>query len=263
MADRTRSTARQAAGSRPVEVLARVGLVAYGVVHVLIAWLALQVAFGASEQADSQGAFGRIAETSFGKPLLVLLALGLAAFALYQAVEAAVSRKDVKHRVGYGLRAGLFAVLAIAAVRIATGSGGGGADQTSLTATVLGWPGGRLLVGLVGLATLAVAVALVVRGIKREFLEELDTRSMSPAVRTATEQLGRVGHLAKGLSLGIIGGFVVAAAVSFDAEKSKGLDAALKTLAAQAYGKVLLTVVALGLLCYGLYAFLEARFHRI
>jgi len=258
-----RSAARQAARSRPLQVLARVGLVAYGVVHVLIAWLALQVAFGQSEEADSSGAFGQIAETPVGRPLLFLLAAGLAAFGLYQAVECALTRQDLKHRVGYGLRAGLFAVLAVTAVRIATGSGGGGTDQPSLTARVLGWPGGQVLVGLLGLATVAVAVALVVRGLRAEFEEELDTAAMSPGVRTATDRLGRAGHVAKGVSLAVVGGFIVTAAATFDPEKSKGLDAALKTLAAQAYGKVLLLVVALGLLCYGLYAFLEARYHRI
>ena len=255
--------ARQAARSRPVELLARVGLGAYGVVHVLIAWLALQVAFGDSEQADSTGAFGQIAGTAAGRPLLWLLAAGLAAFALHQAVECVLSRKDVKHRVGYGLRAGLFAVLAVSAARTAQGTGGGGPDQTSLTARVLGWPGGQVLVGLVGLATVAVAVAVVVRGLRRDFLEELATSRMSPGVRTAAEQLGRVGHVAKGASLGVIGAFIVVAAVRFDPTESKGLDAALKTLAAQAYGKALLVVVALGLLCYGLYAFIEARHRRI
>ncbi|MCX6462602.1 MAG: DUF1206 domain-containing protein [Pseudonocardiales bacterium] len=266
-------SARQAARSEPVKIAARVGLLAYGVTHLLIAWLALQIAFGGGgQQADQNGAFQTLAQQPFGAVLLWVLVVGFAAVALWRAEQAvwgyayvSDTAKQVRRRVTAGAKAVLFAILAVLAGTTAAGGGGGGGGgggQQGLTATVLGWPGGQLLVGAAGLVVVGVGGKKVYDGVKRKFEEDMslpsDRRARQVAVRS-----GQIGFVAKGVSIALIGVLVVVAAIRFRPEEASGLDAALKTLAGQPYGPYLLTAVALGLAAYGVFCFFDARYHRV
>jgi hypothetical protein len=262
-------TARQAADSKPVKLAARIGLGAYGVTHLLIAWLALQVAFGGGGQrTDQSGAFQAIAAEPFGRVLLWVLVIGFVAVALWRLEHAILgasrvqdTKKQVKQRVESGARAVVFAALAVLAGRVAAGGGGSGGGQKA-TAGVLGWPGGQFLVGAVGLGILAIGVMKAKHGWEKKFLEEMDTPSDQHA-RQLVERLGQVGSIAKGVSLGLIGVLVVVAAVSFDPSKANGLDPALKALGGQPFGMFLLAAVALGLAAYGVFCFFDAKYHRV
>jgi hypothetical protein len=262
-------TAREVAKSRPVKFGARVGLVAYGITYLLIAWLALQVAFGDSgERTDQSGAFQTIGSEPFGQALLWVLVVGFVAVALWrleQAVFATAGVQDqseqIKKRVETGARAVVFAALAIIAVRTAVGSGQQSTGQEA-TAGVLGWPGGQFLVGAVGLVLVGLAVVKAKHGWEKKFLEEMNLPSDQKA-RAAVERLGQVGSIAKAVALGLIGVLVVVAAVLFDPSKANGLDPALKTLAAQPFGMLLLVIVAVGLAAYGVFCFFDAKYHRV
>jgi Domain of Unknown Function (DUF1206) len=263
-------TARQVAESEPVKVGARIGLLAYGITHLLVAWLALHVAFGSGggERTDQSGAFQTIAAQPFGRVLLWVLAVGFAAVALWrleQTIFAAGGVQDtkeqVKKRVQNGFRAAVFAALAVLAARTATGSGESGTGQQA-AAGALGWPGGRFLVGLVGLVILAVAVMKVKHGWEKTFLEEMNLPSEQHTRQTVI-RLGQVGSIAKAVAVGLIGVLVVVAAVQFDPSKANGLDPALKSLAGQPFGMFLLAAVALGLAAYGVFCFFDARYHRV
>lgn len=274
MSDATRAakgSAQQAARSEPVKLAARVGLFAYGITHLLIAWLALQIAFGGGggEQADQSGAFQTLAEQPFGKVLLWVLVVGFVAVALWRAEQAiwgysyeSDTTKALRKRVTAGAKAVLFAVLAVLAGTTAAGSGGGGGGGQGLTATVLGWPGGQFLVGAAGLVIICVGVKKVYDGIKRKFEQEMslpsDERARQVAVRS-----GQIGFVAKGASIALIGILVVVAAVRFRPEEASGLDVALTTLAQQPYGPWLLAAVAIGLAAYGVFCFFDARYHRV
>lgn len=264
-------SARQTARSEPVKIAARVGLLSYGVTHLLIAWLALQIAFGGGgQQADQSGAFRTLARQPFGAVLLWVLVVGFAAVALWRAEQAiwgysyvSDTARQVRRKVTAGAKAVLFAALAVlAGSTVAGGGGGGGGGQQGLTATVLGWPGGQFLVGAVGLGIVAVGGKKVYDGVKRKFEEDMtlpsDRRARQVAVRS-----GQIGFVAKGVSIALIGVLVVVAAVRFRPEEASGLDAALKTLASQPYGPYLLTAVALGLAAYGVFCFFDARYHRV
>ena len=264
----TAGTARQVAKSRPVKAGARIGLVAYGITYLLIAWLAVQVAFGSSEQTDQTGAFQTIASEPFGQVLLWVLVVGFVAVALWRLEQAIFatggvqdSSEQVKKRVENGARAVIFAGLAVIAVRAAVGAGQQGAGQEA-AAGALGWPGGRYLVGAVGLVLLGIAVVKAKNGWEKKFLEEMDLPS-DRHVRAGVERLGQVGSVAKAVALGLIGVLVVVAAVQFDPAKANGLDPALKTLAAQPFGMFLLIVVAVGLAAYGVFCFFDAKYHRV
>jgi Domain of Unknown Function (DUF1206) len=262
---------RRAASSPWSERLARLGLAARGVLYIVIGILAFRIAFGHFEEKASQnGALQEIASQPGGQVLVWIVAIGLIGYSLWRLLSAAIGpaadpvATDAKQRVK-ALAEGLgYGAVAIIAVKIATGSGssssGGGQKKTAM---VLSWPGGQLLVGLVGLIIIGVGAFFVYDGWKADFTKELKLGGMSPTARKAVILLGRFGRIAQGVVFGIIGVLVLVAAVQYDPNKATGLDGALKTLVSQPYGRWLLGIVALGLLAYGIYGLAEARLRRI
>jgi hypothetical protein len=264
----TESVAR-VADNRWVVLLGRVGLVSYGIVHLLIAWLAAQVALGSGdggEEAGKGGALSRIAEESWGTALLWVIAVGLFALALWQLGEAIWgrnSRGGAFRRFAHVVEALVWGFLGYSAAKVASGGESqSNREQAGLTQKVLDAPAGQVLVAVLGLAVIGAAVYLFVKGYKRRFLRDLDLMTASPGTRKLTTRLGQVGYIALGVAYSIVGALVVTAAVQHDPDKATGLDTALATLADQPYGTALLLVVALGLTCFGAYCFLDARFRK-
>ena len=264
--------AREAGDSASLSVLARGGLIAYGIVHLLIGWLALQIAWGASgsRSADTSGALTTLADQPFGKVLLWLVAVGLVALALWQASEVIWGyrnrdgAKRVRKQVTSGAKAVIYAALGVSAALVALGSGSSSAQsQEQATTGVLAWPGGRVIVVVAGLIIIGVGVAAVVKGVTSSFVEEIDTSSMSPAARKGVARLGQVGYIAKGLALVVVGGLLSYATWTFDRQQAQGLDGALQATLAQPFGKFLLTAVALGFMAFGVFAVLQSRYRRM
>ena len=262
--------ARQAGNSDAVTGLARVGLVAYGVVHLLIAWLALQIAWGSGAgTADSAGALRTIAQQPFGRALLWLIAVGLLALALWQASETVwgyrgrEQKERVKKQVESGVKAVLYLVLAVGAAAAARGSASSGGQEQEATSGVLALPAGQAIVVVVGLVVIGAGAAEIVKGAKRTFLDEIDTGSMSASAREGVQRLGQAGYLAKGTAVAVIGALLVYAAVTFDPQKAQGLDGALQTIVQQPFGRVLLTAVALGFAAFGVFSVLQSRYRRM
>ncbi len=244
-----------------MEYLARAGYIAWGVVHFLVAYLALRIAFGKSAQeGDQSGAFQTVARQPWGKGLLVVLAVALAGLAVWQALVAAVGGATERgfDRVAAGARALIYAALAWTAFVFVAGSGKSNvAQQQTLTAKAMAAPGGRLLVGVIGLAIIAGSIALAWYGLTGKYRRNL--RSTPRSVKLAAT----VGYPAKGAAYGLVGLLILMSAVTYDPHKSRGLDGALRTLAAQSYGKFLLVVIALGIAASGVYCFAQARYRRI
>jgi len=264
--------ARQAADSRPVKLLGRIGLVSYGVVHLLVGYLALKVALdgSASKKTDKAGALETLAEQTGGQILLWVITLGLIALVVWQLAEAAWGhrwvrperKRTLKRLVNVG-EALIFGAVALSAAKLASGSGSGsGETQKTMTAKILDLPGGQLLVGAIGVAVIAIAGFVVHRGVTKKFTEDLDLSPASPRARKAAIRLGQVGYPALGVAYGTVGMLIVIAAANYDPNKEVGLDAALKTLAGQPYGALLLGVVAVGLACFGVYCLFDARFRK-
>ncbi len=272
MATEEGGKAEQAGNSAALEALARFGLIAYGVVHLLIGWLALQLGWGASasKSADSSGALRTVADQPLGKFLLWLVVVGLVGLALWQASEAiwgyrnCEGAKRVRKQVTSGAKAVIYAALGVSAASVALGSGSSSSQSQQQTTTgVLAWPAGRVIVVVTGLIIVGVGVAGVVKGAQKSFSEEIDTSSMSPAAREGVARLGQVGYIAKGAALGLVGGLLGYAALTFDRQKAQGLDGTLQTILAQPLGRFLLTAVALGFLAFGLFAMLQSRYRRM
>jgi hypothetical protein len=266
--------ADEAGNSDALENLARVGLIAYGVVHLLVAWLALQLAWwgGSGESADQSGALSTVADSPVGKPLLWLIAVGMIALAVWQAAEVLRWRhgwsasgkartKAIKKSGKAIVKAVIYAALAVLAIRFATGSGQSSSQQQQqTTAGVFDWPGGRFLVGAAGLVLIGSGAYHVYKGVTRRFLKEIDTSDASPGALKLVTRLGQVGFPGKGIALAGVGGLLVYAAVTFDPSKAQGLDGALRTILDLPFGKILLTLVAVGIAAFGAYLFVRARY---
>jgi len=248
----------------------RFGFVVYGLVHLMVAWLALQLAFGDhSGHANSTGALTKLAHTTFGGVLVWLVALGMLVLVLWRLLDAAVGHQEEsdggkrtrKRLVSLG-KAVIYGAVSLSAFRIATSSShsskkGGGTDDT--TATIMQWPGGQLIVGLIGLAIIAYGANLVRRAWTEKFREHLDAEGQSGEAGRAYVKFGKAGYTAKGVAFAVIGGLFVYAAVTHDAKKSGGLDVALHKVLQQPFGQWLLALIAIGIACYGLFCFARAR----
>ncbi len=187
----------------------------------LVVWRLLEFAFGYPEESDEKKRWRKRA-TSLGKAVI------------------------------YG-------AIAFSAFKTATGDGGGKGGTDSMTADIMKMTGGQLIIGLVGLAIIGYGVSLVIRGWTEKFRENLDAQGQSGQDGSAYVMLGKVGYIAKGVSIAIVGSLFGYAAITHEAKKSGGLDQALQTVLEQPFGPVLLTAIALGIAAYGLFCFARAK----
>lgn len=265
--------ARRAGRSGWVEGLGRFGLLAKGVSYAIVAVIALKVAFGSPEDLkDRQGALATLADEPFGGVMLGVLAAGFVAYALWRFAEAFFDRggegSDAK---GLGKRAAsfgkacLYVGLAVGVVSILVGSGGsgGGSEEKEATARVLDWPYGKWIVIAAGICVCGAGAVNGYRAVTRKFEDDLEQHKMNEHEERWYSRIGVVGHLARGVVFGLIGAFLIKAAVEYDSKEAIGLDGALAKVVAQDYGTVLLAMTAAGLFCYGLFCMVQARYRRV
>lgn len=254
-----KGAAAQANDHPVVEWGARLGYAGNGVLHLLLAWLALQIAFGsADKQASQSGALATLAQNSFGQVLLWVVAAGFTLLALWQVTEV-VTGRETFDKVKAGGKAVLYAALAYTSFTFAAGGHSSSNKQTKdFTRTLMDAPAGRVLVGLVGVVIVGIAGYHIYKGWKKKFLEDLQEHPGAWAVVAA-----RIGYIAKGIALVAVGVLFVVAAVQQHAGKATGLDGALKSLRDLPAGPVVLVGVAAGLAAYGVYSFARARYARV
>lgn len=265
----TVESAAETVTEHPVfEAAARGGFVMSGLVHVLIGWIALRVALsGSGQDADQSGALRTIASAPGGVVLLwlggaVMVALTLwhLAHAWFGAKRAIDARERFSHLGSTLGKAVVYGALGATALRFATGGGSDSGEQTSsLTAGLLGSPGGRVLVIAVGLAVGVIGGYHIYKGASRRFEDELRPTA-DQKIGAAVTATGMIGYIAKGVALLVVGVLFGWAALGSDPEKATGLDGAVQTIAALPAGAVLLCIVGAGLMLYGVYSVLCARY---
>lgn len=265
----------QAASNPWVEKLARLGYAARGVVYFVVGLLATQTAFGlGGKTTDNKGALQSIVTQPFGKFLLSIVAVGLIGYALWQTVKTfldpehsneKLGGKQIARRIGYGISAVSYGVLAFTAIKLILGTGGNSDSNATQdwTARILSQPFGQWLVGLAGLTVIGVGLYELYNAFKAKFLEKLHLLNLTPNQRSISIALGKLGIAARGIIFIMIGAFLIQAALAFDANRAKGLGETLQTLAQQPYGAWLLGIVALGLIAYSLYSLIEARYRQL
>jgi hypothetical protein len=264
--------ARRAGNSKYVDWLARAGFGARGLMYVLIGILAIEVAFGnGGHKADQSGAVRVVGNTPFGVVLLWLLVIGFAGMTLWRLSEAlyggpGADGRKAGNRLIAGFKAVLYGFITFAILKYALGLGApksSNKQSVDLTSTAMREPGGRILVGIVGLVLIGVGAWLAWQAFQRKFLETLRTGEMSPRTRKVVTFLGRWGGIARGIVFGAAGLFLLIAAVTANAHKAKGIDATLRAFTKTPAGPWLLVLVAIGLVLFGCFSWAESRWRRV
>jgi hypothetical protein len=270
--------AKRAARSDWTEGLARAGLVAKGITFGIVAALALGVAFGLGGKVeDRPGALQALAERTWGRFLLGALAVGLGGYALWRFAQAYLGEKlETGEDTGWLKRIGLVArgllytwlfVMALSLVLNAdepvSGGGSGGQEEDRATGIALEQPLGRWLVALVGLAIIGAGLFNLYRGLSQRFRKDLKEGEMEREERKSYAVLGVLGHLARAVLFAMAGWFLVKAAWEYDPEEAIGIDGALRKVARAEYGDLLLGCIAAGLLAYGLFCLVQARYRKV
>ncbi|MDP9101968.1 MAG: DUF1206 domain-containing protein [Actinomycetota bacterium] len=254
--------------SAPVTWAARAGLTARGLVYLLVGLLAVLVARGGEAHLDQRGALAQVLNKPLGPWVVGGMAGGFAAYAVWRLSEAAFGVTGQGRKKGPRLqslvRGLVYGFLSYSAVKLLQGSREAqGNQQRDYAASVMAHSGGRWLVGLVGAIVVAVGLFMVYEGATAKFMRYFPAGGMAPAVRKVLRVLGAVGSIARGLVFGLAGALVLAAAWTYDPNKARGLDGALKTLRDGPHGQGLLLAAATGLVAFGVYGLGEAAFRRV
>lgn len=238
---------------------ARVGYAASGLMHLVIAYIAIKLATGSGGgSADQSGAFGSIASAPGGKVMLWVCAVGLILLALWHLLESVLPGEEAKDRVknvGTGV---MYAAMGFAASKFAMGGGSSSSGQSKdFTAKAMSQPGGRWAVAILGLVVIGIGGYHVYKGVTKKFCEDLEEQPPG-----WVEKIAMVGFPAKGLALAIVGGLFVMAGVKKQTKDAGGLDSALKTVLEQPFGSIMLIVVAIGIALFGVYCFARAKYSK-
>ena len=257
----------------PIEVLARTGYAARGVVYLVIGYFAVRAALGSSEAKGTEAALVSIVAQPFGNVLLWIVAFGMAAFCVWRLVQALRDTDDHgSDGKGLAVRAALvgsalsYAGVGLLAVAIARGtrrsaeSGGGGDPTGGWLAAIhdagFGW---MLTYGVTALF-FAVGAAHVVKGVRAGF--EKYFRCGEDVMRWV-RPLSRFGLIARGVVFLIIGVLVFSGGRAYEAADRPGVLEALQSMQGFSFGWIVLLVIALGLLAFGIYSLAEARYRHV
>jgi hypothetical protein len=256
-----------------VEVAGRAGLLSRAAIWLVTGALAARLAFEGhttpGAEPDKNGALHTLARQPFGRVLLLVLVLGFAAMVIWSVAEL-VRKRDgersghIGHRLVAVGRTSIYAALAYSTVKLLTGSGGSdGGRQEELTARVLAWPGGRLLVGAVALALLGAAGFNLYRAASRRYEKHWDKKRMDTRARRIAGPVEAIGNVGHAMVFGLVGWFLSMAALHFDPTEPKSLDESLSKLVHQPYGRLLCLAVAAGMVAWALNAAAQSRWRQI
>ncbi len=265
--------AKQAAANPWVERLERLGYVVRGVIYIIIGVLAFQLAIGAGgATATPTSAIALIGRQPQGKFLLFIVALGLAGYSLWGLVRAILDplrrgsdTKGLIERAGFlgsGVTYGLLLIPTVATLLNKPRPATAGATPGML-ATLTNGPYGKWLYVAFGLFWVAVGIGQLLVAYHARFTRDLNRSKMSASEIEAAIWLGKLGYAARGVIFGLIGVIIIRTTLTAGAKQTPGFDAALAALAHAQYGELLLGAVAIGLILFGAYSVLCAKWNKL
>jgi hypothetical protein len=271
--------AEEFASERPSIVkFGRIGWVAKGLVYGLTGVLALLLGIhavrgtsGSDDEASPTGAIARIAETSFGVTLLIVLAAGLIVYALWRLVSVVLpADNDLKAwatRGGYLVSALTYLVLAWTAITFvrhpANPADGEDTKVESFSRDLMGRSFGREAVAAIGVFLIVIAAVFVWKAVSASFTKQLLPGDVGPFSHRMIVILGRIGWVGRAGMMALIGFFLTRAALRFDPEDAQGLDGSLRQASASTVGTILVIAVGVGLLVYGVFCVVSAPKRRL
>src|ERR1700682_4924200 len=267
------NTMKRLASNPLLELLERLGYAVRGALYVVMGLLALGIALriGGGQTTDLSGSLVFLISNPFGKLVLIVIAVGLAAYSLwgftrgiYDPLHRGRDASGYMARLGFVTSALSYAAIVAFAVQILAGSGASAPDGTQKTvASVLTHPAGGPLTILIGLVVIGVGLGQFMEAVRATFARDLKGAEMSARTRASVVKLGRFGMFARGVIFLIIGWFVVQAGIHHDPAQAQGFGGAFVFLLAQPFGRILLGIVALGFVALGLHSFACARWIRL
>jgi hypothetical protein len=258
-------------GSRAwIKSVARVGIGARGVIYLLLAYLAFDIAFHGSSpaQTDAEGAFQEVVRQPAGPLLLSVLAAGTGAYGLWRLVQSITGQPSSDDNTGATKRLGWLAIailyggLCVRAIELVSGASttqGATSNPGPFVARALAWPAGPELVGVVAAGLIIGGVALAIWGFAHDFEKDWHLERLTRTSRAVVKVLAAFGDLARGFLVALVGVYLLSAAVAGRASHTRSVDSALKSLTHDPAGAVLVGVAAAGLACFAAYSFADAR----
>ena len=252
------------------EKFARMGLICKGVVFCLMGILSVLAAFGLSqENGDRSQAFKVIYGQPLGQVLLVVIAVGLLGYVMLRFFQAfkdidnkGTDFKGILDRVGYTLSAFMYLGIGAYALKLVFGNSGGGEQDSRqfVVSKVLEYPGGQYVVGIAALVLIGMGIYQIIRGVTGKFMKRVNL--LRSNMKDAFRMAGTIGYISRGIVLGIIGYFMLHAAIRANPDEAQGTGEAFDFLKNH-FGSVMMAVVALGLVGYGVFTFVKAKYQKI
>ena len=256
-----------------VRRFARFGYMTIGIVYGMIGVLAALAAFGpGGEMTGTSGVLQSIAKMPLGEFALWVIGIGLFGYIIWNFIKVfkdpdnvGTDTKGIIIRTGYFIRGVIYANLAFVAIKLAshTGNAGGGNAEKTISAKLMEQPFGVWLVGLVGFIIIGYGAYELYNGIKEKFMAEFKTSEMNDMERNVARIAGKMGLISRGIVLSMMGFFFIRSAITNNPDESKGLGGALTELAGQPFGKLLLAIVAIGVILYGVYQIILGRYQHM
>ncbi|WP_262927203.1 DUF1206 domain-containing protein [Phytohalomonas tamaricis] len=256
---------------RLVTLAARLGYVAKGIVYVMVGWLAVMAAAGlGGQRGGTSAAINELAGQPFGSVMIGLLAAGLFSYMAWRIIQAVF---DAEHkgrglrgivvRLGFLISGLIYGALALHCIQLLMADASGNSSTRGRTAELMSHPGGIAAVLIIGVVFGFVGIRQIWRVWHCSWRANWHTHEMPAHHLRIADAISRCGLTARGIVFLIIAGFLCLAAINTDPNQAKGLGGALVTLAAQPFGPWLLGAVALGLIAYGGYCFVNARYRNV
>lgn len=257
-----------------VEWVARIGMLAKGVVYGLVGIFAIAAATGiGGDNKDFKGAMKMVEDHWWGRPLLFALGVGLIAYAAWRGMQGILDPENdedkprVFKRIGYLISAGAHASLAYFAFKKTFGFSGPDGDSEQSTklwaADIMSLPLGQVLIGLAAIGLIVFGGFQAYYGFAGFFQKKLKEDEMSRGENKVAEICAKYGHLARGVAFAVIGGFLLKAAYDYKPEEAKGFRGVMDFLEAQQFGSAALVAFAAGLIAYGVFMVIQARFRKV
>ncbi|WP_191565992.1 DUF1206 domain-containing protein [Metabacillus idriensis] len=253
--------------------LGRFGYMAKGTVYFLIGILAVMAALGAGgKTTGTSGMLQTVASKPFGEILLWLIGIGLIGYVIWGIIKVikdpenkGTDAKGIITRAGYAVSAIVYGAIAFKAISVAmhASSGGGGGSEKTISAKLLAQPFGQWIIGLVGIIIIGYGLYELYTGYTEKFMNKFKVSEMNQHEKKIARKSGKVGLIARGAVLSMIGYFFIQTAISANPEQSKGIDGALAELASKPFGQWLLGIVAAGLMLYGIYEVIRGRYEHM
>lgn len=273
VAQQARTVTKRTASNPGIELLERVGYIVRGAIYAVMGGLALGLALGIGGNAtDPAGSLLWIIGNPAGKALLLAVIAGLGAYSLWGFVRAIfdpLHRGDdapgIADRLGFAWSGIAYASIVVFALKLLVGAASPkhqDATQAAI-ASVLALPAGRWIAVVIGLIAIGVGIGQFVEAYKATFRKDLKRVEMKEAEKKVVDNLGRLGFVARGVTFGLVGWFVVQGGLHQDPSQVHGYAGAFVFLIQQPFGHLLLALVAIGFIALGLHSFACARWIRL